>query len=114
MSCLPPTLWRLPAAQERDLKTVVNFLIMLALACALMAPTSPIAQHAERRTIVLASWYGQERAGHRTASGTWFNPNGLTAAHRTLPFGTIQDVTNLANNRQVRVVVTDRGPGIPG
>ena len=35
-----------------------------------------------------ATWYGQELAGNRTASGERFNPNGLTAAHRTLPFGT--------------------------
>src|SRR5205809_8136731 len=63
---------------------------------------------------VLASWYGTERAGHHTANGALFNPYGLTAAHRTLPFGTVLQVTNLANRRQVIVVITDRGPGIRG
>lgn len=58
----------------------------------------------------LASWYGAEYAGARTASGERFNPSALTAAHRTLPFGTRVQVTNLENGRQVIVRVNDRGP----
>ncbi|HEX8483222.1 MAG TPA: septal ring lytic transglycosylase RlpA family protein [Allosphingosinicella sp.] len=57
-----------------------------------------------------ASYYGQELAGNRTASGERFNPNGLTAAHRTLPLGTKLRVTNVANGRSVIVRVNDRGP----
>lgn len=57
-----------------------------------------------------ASYYGNELAGNRTASGERFNPAGLTAAHRTLPLGTKLRVTNLANNRSVVVRVNDRGP----
>ncbi|HYG46629.1 MAG TPA: septal ring lytic transglycosylase RlpA family protein [Allosphingosinicella sp.] len=57
-----------------------------------------------------ASYYGRELAGNRTASGERFNPNGLTAAHRTLPLGTKLRVTNVANGRSVIVRVNDRGP----
>jgi rare lipoprotein A len=58
----------------------------------------------------LASYYGAELAGHRTSSGERFNPNGLTAAHRTLPLGTKLRVTNVANGRSVIVRINDRGP----
>lgn len=57
-----------------------------------------------------ASYYGHELAGNRTASGERFNPNALTAAHRTLPLGTKLRVTNIANGRSVIVRVNDRGP----
>ena len=57
-----------------------------------------------------ASYYGRELAGNRTASGERFDPNGLTAAHRTLPLGTRLRVTNIANGRSVVVRVNDRGP----
>ena len=58
----------------------------------------------------VASYYGHELAGNRTASGERFNPNALTAAHRTLPLGTKLRVTNVANGRSVIVRVNDRGP----
>ena len=58
----------------------------------------------------IASWYGPEFDGRPTASGEIFNSSLLTAAHPTLPFGTILMVTNKQNNRQVAVKVNDRGP----
>lgn len=58
----------------------------------------------------LASWYGREFHGRLTASGERFDMKKLTAAHRTLPFGTRLVVTNLDNGRSVEVVVNDRGP----
>jgi len=58
----------------------------------------------------VASYYGNELAGNRTASGERFNPNGLTAAHRSLPLGTKLRVTNLSNGEDVIVRVNDRGP----
>ncbi|NJN02850.1 MAG: septal ring lytic transglycosylase RlpA family protein [Leptolyngbyaceae cyanobacterium RM1_1_2] len=58
----------------------------------------------------MASWYGPGFHGRRSASGEVFNQNALTAAHRTLPFGTQVRVTNLSNNRQVVVRINDRGP----
>jgi len=57
-----------------------------------------------------ASWYGPGFAGRRTASGEVFDPGQLTAAHRTLPFGTVLRVTNLANGLSVQVRINDRGP----
>jgi rare lipoprotein A len=58
----------------------------------------------------LASWYGPGFYGRPTASGTVYTGTGLTAAHRSLPFGTLVRVTNLANGRRVLVVIDDRGP----
>ena len=57
-----------------------------------------------------ASWYGAQHHGKRTASGAPFDQTRLTAAHRTLPFGTRLKVTNLANGKSVEVEITDRGP----
>lgn len=62
----------------------------------------------------VASYYGAEFAGRRTASGERFDPRALTAAHRTLPFGTRVRVTNPANGRSVVVRINDRGPFIRG
>mmetsp|Transcript_41665 Transcript_41665/g.67579 ORF Transcript_41665/g.67579 Transcript_41665/m.67579 type:complete len:188 (-) Transcript_41665:335-898(-) len=57
-----------------------------------------------------ASYYGAQFQGRRTASGEPYNVNGLTAAHRTLPFGTKLLVTNQWNQQSVVVTVNDRGP----
>ncbi len=56
-----------------------------------------------------ASWYGSE-AGSKTANGEKYNPNGLTAAHRTLPFGTKVRITSLKTGKAVVVRINDRGP----
>jgi len=61
-----------------------------------------------------ASWYGGSFEGRRSASGLIHSANLLTAAHRSLPFGTRVMVTNLNNGRKVIVKVTDRGPFIGG
>jgi rare lipoprotein A len=62
----------------------------------------------------LASWYGPGFHGNTTANGETYNQWGLTAAHRSLPFGTRVKVTNLNNGRSVVVRVNDDGPHIPG
>ena len=59
-----------------------------------------------------ASWYGPGFHGKRTASGERFDMNDLTAAHRTLPFGTRVRVRNTQNGREVVVRINDRGPQI--
>jgi peptidoglycan lytic transglycosylase len=59
-----------------------------------------------------AGWYGQEFAGRTTANGEIFDPLLMTAAHRTLPFGTVVDVKNPKTQQMVRVRVNDRGPYI--
>ncbi|MCG8596777.1 MAG: septal ring lytic transglycosylase RlpA family protein [Kiloniellales bacterium] len=58
----------------------------------------------------VASWYGPGFQGRKTASGVRFNMNALTAAHRSLPFGTQVRVTNVDNGRTVVVTINDRGP----
>ncbi|MBW4450366.1 MAG: septal ring lytic transglycosylase RlpA family protein [Hassallia sp. WJT32-NPBG1] len=62
----------------------------------------------------VASYYGYDGSGNRTASGQRFNPEGMTAAHRHLPFGTKVRVTNTRNGRSVVVRINDRGPFIRG
>lgn len=57
-----------------------------------------------------ATWYGKEFAGRKTASGERFDPSAMTAAHRTLRFGTWVEVTRVDDGRAVRVRITDRGP----
>jgi rare lipoprotein A len=59
----------------------------------------------------MASYYG---SGKFTASGEKFNPHGLTAAHRTLPFGTKVRVVNVRTGKSVVVRINDRGPFIRG
>jgi len=58
----------------------------------------------------MASWYGPRFNGRRTASGERFDMREFTAAHRTLPFGTLVRVHSLVNGREVDVRITDRGP----
>jgi rare lipoprotein A len=60
----------------------------------------------------LASWYGPGFTSRKASDGTLYDQNGMTAAHRTLPLGTIIRVTNLTNQQQVLVRITDRGPFI--
>jgi rare lipoprotein A len=62
----------------------------------------------------LATWYGDEAKGNRTAIGESYDPEGMTAAHPTLPLPSYVRVTNLANGRQIVVRVNDRGPYTPG
>jgi len=64
------------------------------------------------REVGLASWYGPGFYNHKTASGEKFKKQELTCAHRSLPFGTHIQVTNLSNDRSVEVRVNDRGPFI--
>lgn len=80
--------------------------VLLFAGCASVAPPA-------RQADVLqgvASWYGEEFAGRTTANGEIFDPLQLTAAHRTLPFGTIVDVVNPKTAQTVRVRINDRGP----
>lgn len=57
-----------------------------------------------------ASWYGEKFRGRKTASGERFDPDAMTAAHRTLKFGTWVEVTRVDTGASVRVRITDRGP----
>ncbi len=85
---------------------VRNTLMTLALATPLAA-TSALAG----TQTGIASWY---QMGTRTANGEAYKPDGMTAAHRTLPFGTIVEVKNLRNGKSVRLRINDRGPFVGG
>ena len=62
----------------------------------------------------IASWYGVPYHGRRTASGEIYNMYAMTAAHRSLPFGTRVKVCNKSNNRCAVVRINDRGPYVRG
>lgn len=84
---------------------------MKALALAIIVAAVPPAFTLEEG---LASWYGGKFQGRLTSSGEVFDTNLLTAAHKTLPFGTIVRVTNLANGLSTVVKINDRGPFVEG
>ena len=62
----------------------------------------------------IASWYGDPFHGRQTASGETYDMDAMTAAHPSLPFGTVLQVVNLDNGRTVQVRVNDRGPYVDG
>ena len=62
----------------------------------------------------VASWYGEQFHGKQAANGEVFNMEALTAAHRTMPLGSVVRVVNLANGRHIHVRITDRGPYVNG
>jgi rare lipoprotein A len=83
----------------------------LAAICFCLTVAGPLASTARAETGI-ASVYGYD--GTKSASGERTDPRGLTAAHRTLPFGTMVTVVNKKNGRQVTVRINDRGPFIAG
>ena len=70
--------------------------------------------HTGRRELGLASWYGPGFDGRRSADGHRFDMNGMTAAHKTLPLGTVVRVTNQRTGQSCLVRITDRGPYVAG
>ena len=62
----------------------------------------------------VASWYGEQFHGRQAANGELFDMEALTAAHRTMPLGSIVRVANLANGKHLHVRITDRGPYVNG
>lgn len=87
----------------------IGFAAAMAIALAALVP--PTGVWAGIQTVGKASYYWKPQ---RVASGGKFNPNALTAAHRTLPFGTRVRVTRLSNGRSVVVRINDRGPFVRG
>ncbi len=82
----------------------------LALTACFVGSTSLKAEPSGKTLSGRASWYGPGFHGRRTASGERFNTNALTAAHRSLPFGTRVRVVNRRTGRSVVVRINDRGP----
>jgi rare lipoprotein A len=102
----------------RSLIPVVASLLVTAVASAHVAPhrmpatatpaIAPAREASSQHGTI--SYYGSRFAGRRTANGERFDPQAMTMAHRSLPLGTIVEVTNDANGRRVRLRVNDRGP----
>jgi rare lipoprotein A len=84
-------------------------LVLTFTACRSSATVQPIEPGVNNAQRGMATFYGDEQGG-KTASGERFNKQGLTAAHRSLPFGTRVRVTNTKNGRSVIVRINDRGP----
>ena len=82
----------------------------LAVAACFVGAASVKAESSKETLSGQASWYGPGFHGRRTANGETFNTNALTAAHRTLPFGTRVRVVNKRTGRSVVVRINDRGP----
>jgi rare lipoprotein A len=78
------------------------------------APSPSVNGRPVSSEVGLASWYGPPYAGRKGADGTVYDQNAMTAAHLTLPLGTVVRVTNLTNNQSVVVRITDRGPFVRG
>lgn len=85
------------------LLTVIIFLFI-----GVSQPT--FAQSNDKTQVGAASWYGSKYHGRKTSSGERYNKNEMTAAHKTLPFGTMVKVTNPANDKSVILRINDRGP----
>jgi rare lipoprotein A len=85
---------------------LVMVLVQASCAHGRSAPAPPPA----KTFVGLASFYGPGFHGRETANGEIFNQRAMTAAHRTLPLGTVVRVTNLENDRSVVVRINDRGP----
>lgn len=106
---------RLPGA--RPVVAVLAAVLLLAACAGRRVPPSSAGASPDAGTVGtgweqtgMASWYGEPFHGRTTASGERYDQEGLTAAHRELPFGTWVRVENLENGRTVRVRITDRGP----
>src|ERR1700737_4475914 len=89
---------------------VLSLVLIVAGGWATKTTLKPKPQEGTGVTHGVASWYGQEFAGRTTANGEIFDPMLLTAAHRSLPFGTLVEVRNPKTNESVRVRINDRGP----
>jgi rare lipoprotein A len=90
------------------------FIALLSLinGCSILEKPSQESRGFEYKKMGIASYYGKKFQSRKTASGEIFNNNLMTAAHRTLPFGTNVLVTNVNNGKSVKVKINDRGPFI--
>lgn len=90
---------------------LITFTLLTAGACTSSKPTVGQRGYTEAGK---ASYYSNKLHGRKMANGEAYNRRKLTAAHRTLPFGTKVKVTNLQTNKSVKVSITDRGPFVKG
>ena len=101
---------RVVARGRRSWLRLVRWAVAIAIVACSTAPrrTAMVERPGMQRG--MATFYGSEQQGTKTASGERFDKRQLTAAHRTLPFGTRVRVTNTRNGRSVEVRINDRGP----
>ena len=92
---------------------VFVFIILFFCSCSVRKNTPDLVNN-KRASNVEASYYHKKFNGKKTASGEIFHNSRKTAAHKTLPFGTIVKVTNKKNNKSVKVKINDRGPFTKG
>lgn len=98
---------------RKQLLPVLFALVLLAISChRKQAPAS--SREVSGIETGMASFYSEKYNGRKTANGEIYRSSKLTAAHKTLPFGTKVKVTNLSNGKSVKVRINDRGPFIPG
>jgi rare lipoprotein A len=88
----------------------VILILVLALSALGLGQARADGASGKKPRLLLASWYGAAHHGRRTASGERFDRHALTAAHRSLPFGTLLRLSNPENGRRVTVRINDRGP----
>jgi rare lipoprotein A len=120
-----------PRSKERSFESPLSFLrLPIILLCPFLLflplafltscapvrrpPVLPSAKAPTYQEAGYASWYGKEFHGRPTSSGEIYDMHALTAAHRTLPLGTVAEVTHAENGRSVRVTINDRGPFVDG
>ncbi len=112
-----------PGRHRRVRRLLVLLAVIAPAACTPRAPeveppppppSAPAAEQPSFSQTGLASWYGAERKGRRTANGERFDPKGLTAAHPSLALGSIVRVTSVETGRSVKVRINDRGPRVRG
>ena len=114
-----------PKGEHTPMKAIYRAVSILALGTLLLAAPvqaslekitlhAPGIQVVTLKTRTIASWYGEKFQGRKTASGEIFDLNKLTAAHKTLPLGTIVKLKVVSTGRSVVVRINDRGPFIKG
>ena len=96
------------------IKLVWQLLAVFSVFALISCASTPRVEHKPSRKYMTASWYGQKFHGRPTSSGERYDMHGMTAAHKTLVFGTKLRVTNPDTDKSVNVIVNDRGPFIPG
>jgi rare lipoprotein A len=93
---------------------IIILLILMILLSSCSTGRKEVKWDSNNTTYMVASWYGKDYQGKKTASGEIFDMYGLTAAHKTLRLGTELLVTNPKNNQSAKVTINDRGPYIRG
>lgn len=99
--------------RKKGLTCLLFMLLTTAVSCAPRTYRPPSKEVVYREDGV-ASWYGPKFHGRKTSSGERFNMYAMTAAHRTLPLGSIVRVTHIGNGKKVVVKINDRGPFVEG